>query len=265
MTDINSLVEKIALAAMARFIIPVATWGGRGIIRIAQSGTVGSVAVVSSGLIATVIVAARPEATLDFVLRQIATVTETTGLVLSLAANKIRALEKTDLEALINKPLDQLFPVIYELPSEQLLIAPLLPKDYSREFFPYYISPLFLPRFVGIEEYDRLIRAYNDLGIDVVAMILQDHQLPQLDLVRDIYREAIRQQHPDKTGSAATTGAASTLNVAYGEIQATMKGAGNQYELIRAVLQKFNKTAFPSIPYVYLFAGGVVIVLLLTS
>ena len=108
---------------------------------------------------------------------------------------------------------------------------------------------------------DPYLQAYYNLDIDIVSMILADHQLPQLELVRDIYVQRIRQNHPDKGGSSAT---AAKLNDSYATIKALMQSPDDQFDLIQPVLQYFHKSSFPPTPYIILFcAGGFLTILLL--
>src|SRR3984957_11986412 len=90
----SALVEKIALATLFRYLIPIAQWG--------TTSIVGTYVLGTTGVVTTAIFVSRPQESLDFARRQIAGVVETTGTVLSLAANKIRSLEKADLEKLLS-------------------------------------------------------------------------------------------------------------------------------------------------------------------
>ena len=97
-------------------------------------------------------------------------------------------------------------------------------------------------------------------------MILADHQLPQIDLVRDIYLKQIRQAHPDKNGGSPDPSVtlAASLNDSYAMIRALMRSADDQLDLIQPVLQYFHKGTFPPLPYILLFfAGGFITILLL--
>src|SRR6185503_3733486 len=109
--------------------------------------------------------------------------------------------EKVDLENLVNAPFRYFGGSASAGESAQgaLLIASPLPKDYTLANFPYHILPTTILRKTGNEEVDTLIEAYNALGIDVVSMILDNHQLPQLELVRDIYIQEIKRAHPART------------------------------------------------------------------
>lgn len=281
------LTEKIVAALLTRLAIPVILVGGRVIYSIIQPRVgLSSAAKIALGTVialpTTIVVAAWPEHSFDFVLRQIATVTNYTGIILQLAANQIRALEKVDLEQLLNKPaeyLEYILPTTTETdetgaaatstPTTDLVVrrvaGPPPPKNYTTQNFPYFIQPWFIPRYMGDEDTDRLISAYNTLGIDIVTMILTDFQLPQMSLIRDVYYYNIRQVHPDSTRTD-TTSEATTINLAYTEIKTLMSGPDSpehQYELLRVVLQKINKGEFPTIPYVYLFVGGMLVVVVL--
>lgn len=282
MTD---LVEKIAFTMMTRVAIPIFAWGGRAMVGVVRRQSLaGGIALGTAGFVTTVVVAVRPEESFDFVLRQLATLTNYTGLFLQAAANQIRVLEKADLEGILSKPLEYIDENVYSLReaseegsesetpvpttssvSKRYVARPPAPKNYTIKDFPYFISPFFTPRYMGDEDADKLIRAYNNLDIDVVSMILADFQLPQMSLIREIYYYKIRQSHPDRT-LADTTAEATMINLAYTEIKSIMSGpetAEQQYELLRTVLQKTNKSAFPTIPYVYLFVGGMLVVVLL--
>jgi hypothetical protein len=101
---------------------------------------------------------------------------------------------------------------------------------------------------------DPLIEAYNALGIDIVSMILNDHQLPQLDLVRDVYIYQIKKVHPNKNSDYdAYRG---IINDSYAKIKNLVKYAKEQFEFIQPVLQFFHKGAFPPGGYVVLFLAG---------
>jgi hypothetical protein len=266
--------EKLAIAAMTRYAIPVAKWGGALMIEAIRYQFVHRAFATQTALTVTagvgaVVFLVKTEDTLDFVLRQIASVSEGISLLLGAAANQIRSLEKMDLEGFIHKPFDYVWPV-YEGPEpappshSQQLVKYWTPtfKTYTLVDFPYFIGTDFLPRYINDEESDKLIRAYNYLGVDVVSMILKDYQLPNLAFIRDLYLHLIRQQHPDKTRTD-TNSVASEINQAYGDIKTMMSDVEAQFDFLRAVLQKFNKGAFPSLPYIYLFVGGAVLAILI--
>jgi hypothetical protein len=63
-----------------------------------------------------------------------------------------------------------------------LIHTPLLPKYYTLSNFPYFSVQKKLVK-IGDPDIDRYIEAYYVLGIDIVPMILDNHQLPQMDLV----------------------------------------------------------------------------------
>jgi len=125
------------------------------------------------------------------------------GSVLNLISDQLRVLEKIDLEKTINAPLAYFdFGANPVDESKIKLLAPpppLLPKNYTIDNFPSFVNPTTVLKTIGDSEIDSLINAYNALGIDVVSMILADHQLPQMSLVRAIYLQQIKQFHPDKS------------------------------------------------------------------
>lgn len=265
--------ERVGLYMVGKLALPALLWvGSRLAGPLVTGGPVGPVRGVllsTAAIGTTIVVAAKPEEALDFALRGIATTAQAASQVLGVAANQIRALEKVDLEKLMNKPFEY-----FEAPEESgngsqpqgpLQIAPpppLVPKDYTLSNFPYFLrgSPE-RATFLNNSEVDVYLQAYYNLGIDIVAMILADHQLPQLPLVREIYRQQIRQNHPDKGGSSLT---AAKLNDSYATIKSLMKNPDDQFELIRPVLQYFHKSQFPATPYIILFcAGGFLTILLL--
>jgi hypothetical protein len=117
---------------------------------------------------------------------------------------------------------------------------------------------------IGDPDVDRYIEAYYVLGIDIVPMILDNHQLPQMDLVRDIYLQQIRQVHPDKNPNVDAVGTSARLNDSFTMIKTLMRSADDQLDFIQPILQYFHKGAFPPLPYILLFfAGGFVTILLL--
>lgn len=217
------------------------------------------------------------EPSLDFILGSVATVANTTAQVLSIAANQFRALEKTDLEGYFDRQLEFLEPYFdNDSPSAlsdkkiPLAIAappPLLPKDYTIQNFPYYGKKNFQPAHIGDPDVDPLIDAYANLRINVVAMILADHQLPQMKLVKAIYLDQIKQIHPDRNTNSFTDAnqQASIVNQAYTTIKNIMKSADDQADLIRPVLQHFHKGYFPPTPYIILFFMGGAFAAALTS
>jgi hypothetical protein len=121
-----------------------------------------------------------------------------------------------------------------------------------------------LPSFHRNDVADKLIIDYWTLDIDVVSMVLQDHHLPQIELVRNIYRSLIKGVHPDKTRTD-TTSQASAINDAYARIKAMMKDPDAQFELIRPILQFYQNGVYPGKPYVILFIWGGFIALLLIN
>jgi len=254
----SDLAERVGLYAVGKLAVPAIVWVGsrlfRGPIGVGKGLLLGAV-----GLGTTIIVSIKPEESLDFVLRQVANVANLTGNALGVAANQIRALEKVDLEELINRPLryfdDRVHSRTNGIEVQPLLIAappPLLPKDYTVENFPYYGGN---KRLINDPDVDPYLEAYYTLGIDIVSMILNDHQLPQLSLVRDIYLQRVKQVHPDKNPQGDHQLTAS-LNDSYTKIKAMMNSADDQFDILSPVLQAFHKGSFPAYPYILLFFAG---------
>ncbi len=137
--------------------------------------------------------------------------------------------------------------------------------------FPYYLKPGSANAraqarllFIGDEDVDRYIAAYYALGINIIPMILDHHQLPQIGLVRDIYLRLIRQAHPDKNPGVDAVRLSSTLNDSFATIRTLMHSPDAQLDLIQPVLQHFHKGNFSPLPYLLLFfAGGFITILLL--
>lgn len=269
----SDFLEKVGLYMVGKVGWPVLLWTGSRVAGpLLSGGPVGPVRGIllsTAAIGTTIVVAAKPEEALDFVLRGIATTANVTSQVLGVAANQIRALEKVDLEKIMNKPFEYFNS---NSPNDSkggpggppgpLQIAPpppLVPKDYTLSNFPYFLTGPAL--FLNNPDVDPYLQAYYNLDIDIVSMILADHQLPQLELVRDIYVQRIRQNHPDKGGSSAT---AAKLNDSYATIKALMQSPDDQFDLIQPVLQYFHKSSFPPTPYIILFcAGGFLSILLL--
>jgi hypothetical protein len=267
--------ERIGLQVAGKVALPVLAWLGTRVIRVVSLGGGGDhvVGPVQGVLLATasvgtvILVAAKPEESLDFVLRGIANTANAAGKVLGVVADQIRALEKVDLENLLNTPF-QYFDTpaggLAEQKLAQLAIAPLLPKDYTLDNFPYFLKTKKPKPSINNEEVDPYLEAYHALGIDIVPMILDQHQLPQLPLVRQIYLQQIRQFHPDKSTNRDANLQASTLNDSYAKIKALMNSPDDQFDVIRPVLQYFHKGTYPATPYIILFfAGGFLTLLLL--
>lgn len=278
---VEEYAARVGLSMVSKVAVPAAIWvGGKAVAALGGLGgppTFGKMLVLLAGGFGTsYLVAFHLEDAVDTVLGGMATAANTTGQVLQVAANQIRNLEKADLEKFLNPELDFLKPIFVDVdtPMQETagaageqkgpkLIAPLLPKDYDVDHFPYYLKEKkVIPKIDP--DIDRYIEAYYALGIDVIPMILEHHQLPQLKLVHDIYIRQIRKAHPDKTSADYTTTAA-TLNDSYALIRTLMKSVDLQFDVIRPVLQFYHKTTFSPLPYILLFVAGGFITILLTS
>ena len=233
--------SRVGLHVVTKVATPILLWIGRRTL-FPLLGPMTPEKAIGLGFLgfgATVIVSVKPEESLDFVLRGLSNTARAAGAVMNVAADQLRRLEKVDLENLVNAPFRYFggSASAGESASAQgaLLIAPPLPKDYTLANFPYHILPTTILRKTGNEEVDTLIDAYNALGIDVVSMILDNHQLPQLDLVRDIYLQGIKRAHPDKNRDAdvaSTTRRAGIINDSYAKIKTMMTSAEEQFEFI---------------------------------
>jgi hypothetical protein len=265
--------NRASLYLVGRVAAPALAWiGGRAL---GAGGWTQNKALLAGAAAfgATVVVSLQPEKSLDLLLGGIATTANYTSQALGVVANKIRSLEKADLEQIFNKQIEWLGPYFEPTTGKSgggpLMIAPpplLLPKDYTLNNFPYYVRSSFggtHSQKINDPDVDPYLEAYFALGINVVPMILDNHQLPQLSLVREIYLQKIRQVHPDKSGTD-TSGSAALLNDSYRKIKTLMNSTEAQFEVIRPVLQAFHKGHFPPTPYILLFfAGGFLSILFL--
>jgi hypothetical protein len=103
----DEFASRVGLYAVGKVVWPAAFWIGRKVL----SGPITperGVLLGGAGFITTVVISLQPERSLDFVLRSLSFVANTTAAIMSLIANKLRMLEKADLEALVNAPLQYL-------------------------------------------------------------------------------------------------------------------------------------------------------------
>lgn len=280
MTD--ELAAKVGVFLAGKLIYPVLAWAGARTIGWGAGALNGlgdgqRVALLLGGMGAATYVLYRPEQSLDYLLGGVATVANTTGQALGVVANQVRTLEKVDLEKYFNDQVEFLGPYFEpeDEPEDNKIRAlpeppPLLPKDYNVENFPWCIKSGTQLRYINDTDVDPIIGAYNVLGINVVAMILKDRQLPQMKLVKDIYIQKIKLLHPDKNmdsdlGEEGSTELASLVNLAYTKIKKMMRSADEQAEIITPVLQYFHKGYFSPTPYIILFFAGVAFAVWLAS
>jgi hypothetical protein len=255
---------RVGISLAAKIAAPFLAWIGArtlglGAGRLAALSQGQQVGLLLAGMGGATYVLVQPEKSLDFLLGGVASVANTTVQVLGVVANQVRALDEspsgipleTDSDSTDNVPAAQ----------EEPVPLPLLPKDYTKQNFPFYFNSQKI-RYIHDSDVDPLIEAYAVLGIDVVSMILQDHQLPQMKLVKEIYFEQIKHIHPDKNlDFEGATQLASLVNLAYTRIKNMMKSADEQADLITPVLQYFHKGYFPPTPYIILFfLGGAFVV-----
>lgn len=271
----EAFVERVGVQIATTLLYPLVAWAGRGIA--GGVGVRGGLALGAIGYASLVVVVIQPEKALDFLLGTVATTAEVSSQLLSVAANKIRVVEKQDLEKLLNEQIKFLEPLlgdekVPETPPQQaqgpLLLGQLLPKDYEQDNFPYYLPnpPLSAVSSINNEYVDDFIRAYHTLNIDIVKMVLGVHQLPQMQLVKAIYRTEIKKFHPDKDNNRNSPFAlqrAIDLNLAYAKIRNMMKSPEQQAQIMTPILQYYHKGAFSPNPYLILFAVGGVLILLL--
>jgi hypothetical protein len=132
------------------------------------------------------------------------------------------------------------------------------PKLYTIENFPYYAKgspPDLTPNFHDTNE---VIMAYWRLHVDVIRMVLNDHQLPDPYLMKRIYYELIKQTHPDRGG---TNQEAIQLNLAYEIVKQVIKDPETQIETLRRITIHYTQdrgrtTPTLTSPYISLFLFG---------
>src|SRR4051794_36306580 len=170
--------SRVGLHVVTKVATPILLWIGRRTL-FPLLGPMTPEKAVGLGFLslgATVIVAAKPEESLDFVLRGLSNTAKAAGAVMNVAADQLRRLEKVDFENLVNAPLryfDGGEPLIASpsasASTSALLIAPPLPKDYTLAIFPYYIKETFP---------STILRKTNDEEVNTLidASMILDHQ-----------------------------------------------------------------------------------------
>ncbi len=266
----DDFAAKVGVFLAGKLVFPILAWVGAKTMGLGAGGLnalspAKQVGLLLAGMGGATYVLLRPEKSLDYLLGGVATAANTTGQVLGIVADQVRALEKVDLEAYMNRQVEFLGPYFAITDDDEPDIKiralpappPLLPKDYTIQNFPFYLNPLKKIRYINDTDVDPLIEAYAILGIDVVSMILKDRQLPQIKLVKDIYIQQIKLIHPDKNlDFEGANRLASIVNLSYTKIKNMMKSADEQAEFITPVLQHFHKGYFPPTPYIILFFMG---------
>src|SRR5690348_3527897 len=123
---------RVGLHLVTRIAVPALSYVGRqALTAVTPIGPVTGTALGIAGYAGLIVVAVRPEETFDFILSGLSKTASTAGSILNLMADQLRRLEKVDLEAWINKPVQYFFPTSEEEKKQGMIAPPppLLPKD----------------------------------------------------------------------------------------------------------------------------------------